>query len=140
MMAPGEGPAMAKCRVLLVDDEPIFLKSMSKVLGARDYEVETAEDGTAALKRMAEQEFDVVVLDQRMPGMDGLTTLEHIQKDFPVVPVILLTGHAEMDTAVEAMERGAVDYLLKPAAVEKLCERLHAALERKAVLKEMLKR
>lgn len=128
---------MAKCRVLLVDDEPVFLKSMSKVLGARNYEVETAENGAAALKLLAVREFDVVVLDQRMPGMDGLTTLEHIQKDFPVVPVILLTGHAEMDTAVEAMERGAVDYLLKPAAVEKLCERLQAALERRAALLEM---
>jgi DNA-binding NtrC family response regulator len=128
---------MAKCRVLLVDDEPVFLATLSKVLRARDYEVGTVESGAAALEELGRTPWDVVVLDQKMPGMDGLTTLHHIQRSHPTLQVILLTGHAEMDTAVEAMERGAVDYLLKPAAVDKLCERIQAALERKKVLEEL---
>lgn len=127
----------AKCRVLLVDDEPIFLKSMTKVLTVRGYEVGVAENGRRALEELATKAYDVVVLDQRMPEMDGITTLEHIQQKYPVLPVILLTGHAEVGTAVEAMARGAVDYLMKPALVEKLCERIQAALDRKRILEEM---
>lgn len=126
-----------KVKVLLVDDEPIFLKYMAKVLAARGYEVATAQSGEAALETVRNQPVDVVVLDQRMPVMDGLTTLEHIRKLKPLLPVILLSGHAEVATAVEAMSLGAVDYLLKPALVEKLCERIQTALEKRAIIEEL---
>ncbi len=126
-----------KVKVLLVDDEPIFLKYMAKVLVARGYELATAQSGEAALETVRNQPVDVVVLDQRMPVMDGLTTLEHIRKLKPLLPVILLSGHAEVATAVEAMSLGAVDYLLKPALVEKLCERIQTALEKRAIIEEL---
>jgi DNA-binding NtrC family response regulator len=126
-----------KIRVLLVDDEPIFLGAMSKVLKARGYEVGTTENGLAALEELKIREYDVVVLDQRMPGIDGVTTLARIQLAHPKLPVILLSGHADIATAVEAMNRGAVDYLLKPAKVEELSERIRSALEKKSILEEL---
>lgn len=126
-----------KPRILLVDDEPIFLSSMTKVLSARGYEVGSVGSGPEALEVLQSERYDVVVLDQRMPGMDGLTTLEHIRKRDALLPVILLSGHAEVGTAVEAMSRGAVDYLLKPAHVQKLCERIQAALEKRSILEEL---
>ena len=125
------------CKVLLVDDEALFLQTMSKVLRARGYEVGAVGSGVEALEELRFHAYDVVVLDQRMPGMDGIATLEQIRKTHATLPVILLSGHAEVGTAVEAMNRGAVDYLLKPAVVEKLIERMDAALERKAILEEM---
>jgi DNA-binding NtrC family response regulator len=124
-------------RVLLVDDEQTFLESMSKVLRIRGYEVGTAPNGLAALEELRFATYDVVVLDQRMPGLDGVATLERISRAYPTLPVILLSGHAEVSAAVAAMNRGAVDYLLKPALVEKLCERIRAAVEKKRILEEL---
>ena len=127
----------SKAKVLLVDDEPIFLKYMAKVLGARGYEVATVQSGQEALEAIQSHPFDVVILDQRMPVMDGLKTLERLRKLKPLLPVILLSGHADVGTAVEAMTLGAVDYLLKPALVEKLCERIQTALEKRSILEEL---
>ena len=124
-------------RVLLIDDETVFLDSMSKVLRARGYQVGVARSGTAGLEELALHEYDVVVLDQRMPGMDGVTTLDHIRESHPILPVIMLSGHAQMATAVAAMNHGAVDYLLKPALVDKLCERLQTAMEKKSLLEHL---
>ena len=121
-------------RVLLIDDETVFLDSMSKVLGARGYQVGVARSGAAGLEELGAHQYDVVVLDQRMPGMDGVTTLDHIRRAHPILPVIMLSGHAQMATAVDAMNRGAVDYLLKPAQVERLCERIDSAMEKKTLL------
>jgi len=119
--------------VLLVDDEPVFLESMSKVLAKRGFRIQTVESGEEALTAIEAGGIDVVVLDQKMPGYDGLTTLEHIRRRFPLLQVIFLSGHADVGTAVEAMERGAVDYLIKPASVDKLCERIRASLARRQV-------
>ena len=102
-------------RVLLVDDEPVFVDTMSKVLKARGYGVGTAAGGVEALEELLFNRYDVVVLDLRMPGMDGIATLERIRKRDPLLPVILLSGHADMSKAVEAMQHGAVDYMVKPA-------------------------
>lgn len=124
-------------RVLLVDDEPVFVDTMSKVLKARGYEVGAAAGGVAALEELRFNRYDVVVLDLRMPGMDGIATLERIRKRDPLLPVILLSGHADMSKAVEAMQHGAVDYMLKPAPVDKLCERIRSAVEHRSILEEM---
>ena len=124
-------------RVLLVDDEPVFVDTMSKVLKARGYEVGAAAGGVAALEELRFNRYDVVVLDLRMPGMDGIATLERIRKRDPLLPVILLSGHADMSKAVEAMQHGAVDYMLKPAPVDKLCERIRSAVEHRKILEEM---
>ena len=124
-------------RVLLVDDEPLFLESMSKVLKVRGYAVGTAAGGVEALEDLRFNRYDVVVLDLRMPGLDGIATLERIRKQDGLLPVILLSGHADMSKAVEAMQHGAVDYLLKPAPVDKLCERIRSSLEHRDILQEM---
>jgi DNA-binding NtrC family response regulator len=124
-------------RVLLVDDEPVFVDTMSKVLKARGYGVGAAAGGVEALEELRFNRYDVVVLDLRMPGMDGIETLERIRKQDPLLPVILLSGHADMSKAVEAMEHGAVDYMLKPAPVDKLCERIRSAVEHRNILKEI---
>jgi DNA-binding NtrC family response regulator len=126
-----------RVRVLLIDDEIVFLDSMSKVLRARGYQVGVARSGTAGLEELNGHEYDVVVLDQRMPGMDGVTTLDHIRKHHPILPVIMLSGHAHVATAVDAINHGAVDYLLKPALVDTLCERLQTAMEKKTVLEHL---
>jgi len=124
-------------RVLLVDDEQLFLESMSKVLKARGYEVGTAAAGVQALEEVEFKPYDVVILDLRMPGMDGIEVLGRIRKSAPLLPVILLSGHADVSRAVEAMQHGAVDYLLKPASIEKLCSRIQSALEHRKILEEM---
>ncbi len=124
-------------RVLLVDDEEIFLQSMSKVLRGRGYEVGTANNGLLALEELKRATYDVVVLDQKMPGLDGVETLRRIRIDHASLPVILLSGHAEVTTAVEAMDAGAVDYLLKPALVDRLCQRIQSAVEKKSILEEL---
>ena len=124
-------------RVLLVDDEPVFVDTMSKVLKARGYGVGAAAGGVEALEELRFNRYDVVVLDLRMPGMDGIETLERIRKQDPLLPVILLSGHADMSKAVEAMQHGAVDYMLKPAPVDKLCERIRSAIEHRNILEEL---
>jgi len=124
-------------RVLLVDDEPVFVDTMSKVLKARGYGVGAVAGGVAALEELRFNRYDVVVLDLRMPGMDGIETLERIRKQDPLLPVILLSGHADMSKAVEAMQHGAVDYMLKPAPVDKLCERIRSAIEHRNILEEL---
>ena len=124
-------------RVLLVDDEPVFVDTMSKVLKARGYGVGAAAGGVEALEELQFNRYDVVVLDLRMPGMDGIATLERIRKRDPLLPVILLSGHADMSKAVEAMQHGAVDYMLKPAPVDKLCERIRSAVEHRKILEEL---
>ena len=124
-------------RVLLVDDEPVFVDTMSKVLKARGYGIGAAAGGVEALEELRFNRYDVVVLDLRMPGMDGIETLERIRKHDPLLPVILLSGHADMSKAVEAMQHGAVDYMLKPAPVDKLCERIRSAIEHRNILEEL---
>jgi DNA-binding NtrC family response regulator len=124
-------------RVLLVDDEPVFLDSMSKVLKSRGFEVGAVGCGVEALEELRFHVYDVVILDLKMPGMDGIAVLEKIQKMEVAQPVILLSGHAELSQAMEAMKLGAVDYILKPANVNKLCERIQACLERTSILKNM---
>lgn len=125
---------VSKVRVLLVDDEPVFLHSMAKRLQLRGYEIGTAGSGMEALECLEREPYDVVVLDHRMPGMDGVETLQRLRVLQPSLPVILLSGYAYLSVAADAMNSGAVDYLLKPAPIEKLCERIGVALEKKRIL------
>ena len=113
--------------VLIVDDEEDFVEMLSLRLEATGFDVRgvnSAPDGLAAL---AEQEADVVVLDLKMPGMDGLETLEKIKAAHPAVAVIIMTGHGAMESATRGKELGAFDYLIKPAEFEELVEKLEAA-------------
>ena len=120
-------------RVLCVDDEVEFLQLMEKRLSRRGMEVSTAPDGQSALDMLdavlAEggEMFKVVVMDVRMPGMDGLETLRHMKAKAPELPVILLTGHACMGVAVQGMDLGAYDYMLKPVSISELIIKMEEA-------------
>jgi DNA-binding NtrC family response regulator len=116
--------------ILLVDDEAEFLELMTKRLDRRNFQVSTAANGADALKLLAGTPVDVVVLDVRMPGMDGIETLKHIKKLTPATEVILLTGHANMEVALEGMTQGAFDYLLKPVAINDLIFKIQDAAKK----------
>ncbi|QCC85346.1 response regulator [Desulfovibrio desulfuricans] len=119
-------------RALFVDDEVEFLELMQKRLTRRGMDVVTAPDGQSALDALDQalasgQTFEIVVMDVRMPGMDGLETLRHMKEKAPKIPVILLTGHACMGVAVQGLDLGAYDYMLKPVAISELIIKMEEA-------------
>lgn len=116
--------------MLLVDDETGFLDVMARRLHRRGIRVCVAASGPEALEAVDRECFDVVVTDLKMPGMDGLTLLDHLRAVVPDVPVLLLTGHAGEDEAAEALRRGAKEYLHKPCDLETLLECVHGVLNR----------
>lgn len=124
-------------RLLLVDDEVDLLASLSKALERRNMSVASAQDGEEALILAAGKVFDVVVLDMKMPGMGGMATLLRFKESYPLTEVILLTGHPSSPQAVEAMRRGAFDFLMKPVDIAELVRRIHeAAAKRSARVRE----
>lgn len=114
-------------RVLLVDDDEELLRGLHKALSRRGFVVSMARDGEEALLRIRDETFDVVVLDIRMPGLDGLDVLRCIKNQSLSPDVLLLTGHASVHTAFEGMSLGAYDYLLKPHDVEELVSKIRSA-------------
>jgi DNA-binding NtrC family response regulator len=124
---------MPGSRVLLVDDETIFTKNMSKLLKNRGYRVSAVNSGDGAIRELEQGAFDVIVLDLKMPGMDGITTLKEIMKLGLFTETLILTGHGSIDTALEAMKLGAYDYLTKPCEMEELVTKIEAAREKKGV-------
>ena len=124
---------MGNIRVLLVDDERAFLDVLTKRLKRRMLEVTTATSGLEALEVLAAGKTDVVLLDVKMPGMDGIESIKAIKKAHPLVEVILLTGHADLDDSVHGMELGAFDYLLKPADTDEVVNKIEDAAARKAI-------
>ncbi len=117
-------------RVLLVDDEADFLESLGQRLRLRGLPVLTAASGPRALEIIADNPVDVVVLDVRMPGMDGIECLRRIKETHPQIEVVMLTGHADLQTSLEGMRFGFFDYLTKPVRLEHLTEKIHEAFER----------
>ena len=115
--------------VLLVDDEDKFRLNMMRLLSFRGFSVAGACDGLEALKILEIRPFDVVILDIKMPKMDGITVLEKIKKMAPETEVIMLTGHGAVDSGIQAMRMGAFDYLLKPCDIEDLTEKIREARE-----------
>jgi DNA-binding NtrC family response regulator len=120
-----------KPRVLVVDDEARFRRTLAKMLRAEGLTVAEAASGEAALRALAEAAPDVVMLDIRMPGMSGLEALEEIKRRAPLTEVIMLTGHASLDAALEIMRRGGYDYVLKPCPLEELLVKIESAFEKK---------
>lgn len=119
---------MSLAKVLLVDDEVPFVDTMVKRLSKRDFEIFTAYSGQEALEQLAaHHSLDVVVLDVKMPGMDGIATLKEIKARFPLVEVIMLTAHATVESAIDGMKLGAFDYLMKPAEIEELVDKVKRA-------------
>ncbi|MBF0482529.1 MAG: response regulator [Desulfovibrionaceae bacterium] len=112
---------MGSRKVLLVDDEPAYLEVMAKRLGLQGFATAMAPGGRQALAELAaDPGIDVVLLDIKMPGMDGITALGEIRRLHPAVRVILLTAHATVESAVEGMGLGAFDYLFKPCDLQEL--------------------
>lgn len=116
-------------RVLLVDDEKDFVKLLAKRLTRRNLDVRVAHTAEDALQTLADQPIDVVVLDVRLPGVDGLTTLGDIRRVHPDTRVVMLTGFADASMAARALEAGAAAYLVKPVDVAELVARIREALE-----------
>ena len=117
--------------VLIVDDEKDFVEMFGLRLEEAGERVHRAYSGRECLEKLANENIDVVVLDIKMPGMDGIETLQEIKKRYPIVEVIMLTGHGTIQTAVEGMKLGAYDYLLKPADVEEITTKMEGARKRK---------
>jgi DNA-binding NtrC family response regulator len=122
---------MPGSRVLLVDDETVFTKNMSKLLTFRGYTVIAVNSGDAAIRELEQADFDVIVLDLKMPGMDGIMTLKEIMKLGLFTETLILTGHGSIDTALEAMKLGAYDYLTKPCEIDELVAKIEAAWDKK---------
>jgi len=120
-----------KTRVLMVDDEKEFIETLSERLTLRDYDVTTAFSGEEAIEKVKSYLFDVIILDVLMLGMSGIETLREIKKIKPLVEVIMLTGHATIETAIEGMKLGAFDFLLKPCETEALVAKLDKAYSKK---------
>lgn len=119
-------------RVLIVDDETDFLETIVNRLQKREIEATGVLSGEAALDLINKTSFDVVLLDVKMPGgMDGIEVLRAIKKLHPLTEVILLTGHAALETSIEGLKLGAFDYLLKPVKFAELLEKLTAACKKK---------
>jgi DNA-binding NtrC family response regulator len=123
---------MTNARILLVDDETVFANNMSKLLNRRGYQVTAVNGGDAALRSLMDSPFDVMVLDLKMPGMDGIAVLHEMKKLGLITEVLVLTGHGSIDTALEAIQLGAYDYLTKPCEIAELVSKIEAALEKKA--------
>jgi DNA-binding response OmpR family regulator len=124
-------PAKATGRkILVVDDEPVVVNSVRRTLSRRGYVVEEAFSGKEALNRILSEMYDLVLLDMRMPDGNGLELLPTIKKHRPALPVVMVTGYASIDTAVDAIQRGASDYVAKPFTPEELCAAANKALRR----------
>lgn len=122
---------MKGARILLVDDEAEFTENMSRLLENRGYQVTAADDGESAIKALGQDRYDVMVLDLKMPGMDGITTLRKAKALQLFTETLILTGHGSIDTALEAMKLGAYDYLTKPCEVDELVEKIEGAWKKK---------
>jgi YesN/AraC family two-component response regulator len=126
--------------VLLVDDEERFIQTLAMRLTLRRMLVHTAYSGAEALQQLQEQSVDVVVVDVRMPGMDGIELTRTVRHDHPLVEVILLSGHANLEASAEGMELGAFDYLLKPVSIDELVYKIEDAHRKKALQEEKIQR
>ncbi|MCG8639015.1 MAG: response regulator [Desulfobacterales bacterium] len=123
---------MNHVKLLLVDDEKAFLDTITKRMEKRQVDVTAAYSGQEALAVLEEKKkMEGVILDVKMPGMDGMETLKQIKTRFPLVEVIMLTGHATVETAIEGMKMGAFDYLMKPCDIDQLLEKVEGAAEKK---------
>jgi len=130
---------MKEMKMMLVDDEERFLSTMKKLLARKEIDVLTATSGPEALEILREHNVHVVILDVKMPGMDGIATLKQIKRQYPMVEVIMLTGHATAESAVEGLKSGAADYLMKPTDIDELLQKAREAYEKRQRLEEKIR-
>ncbi len=129
---------MTRYDILIVDDEQDFREIIVKKLAKRQLKCDSAADGNTALSMIKAKNYDVVLLDVKMPGMDGIETLREIKKIAPMIEVVMLTGHASVESGINGIKYGAFDYLMKPMDTDALMEKLDAAYERKRIQQEKI--
>ena len=123
-------------RILVVDDEQAIRKALKEILEYEKHQVELAKDGFEAIDKVKNSQFDLILLDIKMPKIDGLEVLEKIQTINYEIPIIIITGHGSVDTAVEALKKGAYDFLEKPLDLNRLLVSVRNAIEKKDLVKE----
>ena len=121
-----------KALLLIVDDEEQFVEALSERLVMRDYDLATSLTGEEAIEKITNYNFDVVILDVRLPGIEGTAVLHEIKNLKPLTEVIMLTGHGTVEMAIEGMKLGALDFLMKPCETEDLTAKIDKAHDRKA--------
>lgn len=131
---------MDSFHVLVVDDEEDFLNTLVKRLNLRHVHASGASRGREALRLIDQEPVDVVVLDVKMPDMGGIEVLREIKNRHPLVEVIMLTGHASLEVAIQGMEAGAFDYLMKPVSMDELLYKLQDAYKKKSIQDEKIRR
>ena len=123
---------MSIANVLLVDDEAEFVETFSERLELRDLEISKAFNGEEALQILeTNRTIELVILDVKMPGMDGIETLAEIKKRYPLVEVIMLSGHADVESAIDGIKQGAFDYLMKPCDIDQMIAKVTEAAAKK---------
>ena len=130
---------MERMKMMLVDDEERFLSTTKKLLSKKGFEVLTAASGSDALDSLETHNIHVVILDVKMPGMDGIATLKEIKRRYPLVEVIMLTGHATVESAIDGLKSGATDYLMKPTEIDALIEKAEEAYEKRKRVEEKIR-
>ena len=128
-----------KIKVLLVDDEKDFVDAMGERLKIRDFNVTISYSGKSALEMLRKVAFDVIVLDVMMPEMTGTEALKEIKEINPLIQVLMLTGAATVENAIEGMKLGAYDFLMKPTSADDLAEKIKAARQIKAEHEERIR-
>ena len=127
---------MTDAKVLLIDDEEEFTRLLAERMEVRGLKVTTANSGPAALELIEKEAYDAIILDMLMPGMDGMETLRRLLEKNSSLQIIMLTGHAELEKGIEAIKRGATDYLEKPADLNQLMEKIAKAKDKRLSLFE----
>ena len=123
---------MSIANVLMVDDEIEFVETFSERLVMRNLEISKAFSGEEALQILeTNNNIEIVILDVKMPGMDGIETLTEIKKRYPLVEVIMLSGHADVESAIDGMKQGAFDYLMKPCEIDQIIAKVTEAAAKK---------
>jgi len=130
---------MEKMKMMLVDDEERFLQTTQKLLARKGIDVITAASGSEAMDKLIMENVHVVILDVKMPGMDGIATLKAIKSRYPLIEVIMLTGHATVESAVDGLKSGATDYLMKPTDIDELVAKAEEAYAKRKVLEEKIR-
>src|SRR6218665_237223 len=127
---------MCMADILIIDDEKSIRKTLSEILSYEGYKIDEAGDGEEGLKKFSSASFDAVICDIKMPKMDGIEFLEKASLHNPDVPVIVISGHGNIETAVEAVKKGAFDYISKPPDLNRLLITLRNALDRQTLVTE----
>ncbi len=131
---------MEKFRVLVIDDEVDFVETIVKRLRDRGLVAEGALSGPEGLQLLDDKEFDVIILDVKMPKMNGIETLREIKKKSPLVEVIMLTGHGSVESGIQGLQLGAFNYVMKPVPLNELLKQMTQAYERKLIEEDRVNR